>query len=168
MPLNVLSLDPGVTTGYCAGCLDSNTFFLAPGQEQLGHREIYKLLTAWSPDHVVCEDFEFRPGIYSQQDALVLTSLEYIGVVELWCDPGVKLYRQKAAEGKGYFSNEKLKQLGVYKQNLAHGMDALRHLLHWFVFKEGYKYNNEPRLQLVEPRWLHESYSDPLSHYYKD
>ncbi len=143
MLIRVLSLDPGVTTGWCRADLEDSFVSLLPGQGELSHRQIYSLLATYEPHYVVCEDFEYRPG--QAKDYIVLTSLEYIGVVKLYAEPSStrmwiqpKLSMQKAAEGKGYYSNDKLKELGVYKRGLPHGMDALRHMLHWFTFKAGY------------------------------
>ncbi len=138
--IRVISIDPGQTTGYCIGDLKDNVVSLNPCQDVLDHVGIYTLLEDEHPDYVVCESFEYRPG--QAKDYIVLISLEYIGIVNFWCHSGKKMNRplsmQKASEGKGYFSNDKLKELGVYKRGVPHGMDALRHMMHWFTFKAGY------------------------------
>ena len=137
MLVRVISLDPGVTTGYCIADLEDNFVSLDPCQDELDHRGIYDALLESRPDYIVCEDFEYRPG--QARDYVVLVSLEYIGIVRLFAAVAeAKLSMQKASEGKGYFTNDKLKELGVYKRGVPHGMDALRHMMHWFTFKAGY------------------------------
>jgi hypothetical protein len=47
---------------------------------------------------------------------------------------------QTPSTGKSFYSNEQLKEKGVYKRGIPHGMDATRHLLHWFTFGAGFQY----------------------------
>lgn len=152
-----LALDPGITTGYAIAVHDDNTLYLASAQAILTHTELYKLLLYVFADHVVCEDFEFRQGA---RDNLELFSVQLIGVVNLWMQGEMigKLYMQKAAEGKGYYSDEALKKLEIYKRGVPHGMDALRHFMHWFTFKAGFQFNNNPVLKPVTLGWISASY----------
>lgn len=141
-----LSLDPGITTGYTIGIHEDNKLYLAVGQDKLTHKMLYNLLLEVYPDHTVCEDFEFRQ---KARDNLELFSVQLIGVVHLWSQsylPERPIYIQKAAEGKGYYTDNLLKGQGVYKKGVPHGMDSLRHLLHWFTYKAGFQFNNNPEL----------------------
>lgn len=158
-----MSLDPGGTTGYTLAVHEDMNLYLVPGQGRFTHRQIYDALMKYNPDYIVCEDFEYRQ---KSRDGLILTSVEYIGVARLWHQiiwqegKDVRLFLQKAMEGKSYYTDKKLKELGIYQKAVPHGMDALRHLMHWFVMKRGYEFNNEPELHLVKEDWLLKTYKD--------
>ena len=56
----------------------------------------------------------------------------------MWAEIRHRHYRtQSASTGKAYYSNDKLKQHGVYVKGTAHARDATRHLLHYITFGEG-------------------------------
>jgi hypothetical protein len=130
-----VSLDPGITTGYSLAILDGDSLYISYDQDKFSHRELYNVLDGIEPDEVICESFEYRNN--QHRDNLELYSLEMIGVVRLYCDPVM----QNAAKGKGFYSDEKLRRMGLYVRGLDHGRDAARHLLHWFTFGPGYRYN---------------------------
>lgn len=159
--LKVLSIDPGVTTGYTLATKDNGKFFIACNQQQFTHTEFWMFLRKtgiYGTMHTVCEDFEFRQG--KQKDGLNLYPVELIGVLRLFCnsDQWYPLWMQKAAQGKGYFDDNKLKKMKVYQKGLEHGRDATRHLLHWFTFGAGYQFNDEPEIELVEEEWIRAAY----------
>jgi hypothetical protein len=107
-------------------------------QAKLTESELTELLETTSPDVIICEDFEYRNRARAGLD---LTPPRLIGVVKLFSQTtGTKLLLQKAAVGKGHYSDDRLKSLGFYRRGTPHGRDALRHLLHWLTFKEGNKY----------------------------
>lgn len=140
-------MDPGVTTGYCFAELEnvnhSTDVKLTtwPKQYVDDVDELWDRIEAFGPRYIVCEDFEYRNR---SRAGLVLFSVQAIGVARLYslktpqqCD----ITLQKAAQGKGYYTNTLLKKLGVYKpgENWEHSMDATRHLLHWLTFSSGYQ-----------------------------
>lgn len=158
--LKVLALDPGETTGYALAVLDSR-FYLAYDEARLSHEDFWKFLQKvmrHGSVHTVCEDFEFRQG--KQKDGLNLYPVELIGILRLFCsnDRWYPLWMQKAAQGKGYYDDNKLKKLGVYQKGYDHGRDAARHLLHWFQFGAGYQFNHDPQLELVTEDWIRSAY----------
>ncbi|HEY1248636.1 MAG TPA: hypothetical protein VGE97_06595 [Nitrososphaera sp.] len=143
--LKIASFDPGITTGFSLAILDGATLFLACDEEKLSHRNLFDLLEEYAPQHVVCESFEYRNTRH--RDNLELFSLELIGVIKLF-DPNVNL--QNAAKGKGFYNDQKLKSMGLYVPGRNHGRDALRHLLHWWTFGPGYKYNVKGNVMLAQ------------------
>lgn len=160
--LKIVSLDPGVTSGYALAVVeDPSRVFIAYGENRMTVRDLWDGLIKLSPDILICEDFEYRNRARAGLD---LTPVKMIGVVELWASPvkvaygketkGFDVYFQKAAEGKGHFSNEKLKEIGVYQKGVNHGRDACRHLLHWLQFGAGFQYVDEPALTLVDASWI--------------
>lgn len=134
-----LAIDPGKTTGLCIGHKDGVSLTLRPLQHEFNHRELWDYLDTLGPESVICESFEYRNRARAGLD---LTPVELIGVIKLWAHNGVPLYLQSAAQGKGHFSDQKLKDRGVYKRGVPHGMDATRHLLHWYTFGAGYKFSS--------------------------
>jgi len=150
--LRALALDPGGTTGY-AICDIHNMYRegewitleeaerrkpkVSIGWEQakLSESELTELLETVVPDVIICEDFEYRNRARAGLD---LTPPRLIGVVKLYAQStGIKLILQKAAVGKGHYSDHRLKTLELYRRGTPHGRDALRHLLHWLTFKGG-------------------------------
>ena len=173
----VISLDPGGTTGYTLAYKDGQHLYIAPCQAELDHRGILGLLIETQPNYAICEDFEYRPGV--ARPYIVLVSLEYIGVIKLFCGPGYSisgghsetpLFMQKAMVAigdKAFYNNEKLKHMGLYKRGVPHGLDSMRHLLRWFFFAYGSQFNgphkilageNSDFVHLVEEEWIREAY----------
>lgn len=171
----VIAIDPGGTTGYTLAFQSKGHLYIAPCQAELDHLGIWELMRRTHPDHVICEDFEYRPGV--AKPYIVLVSLEYIGVIKLWCKPatfeapkGVPLFMQKAmlAVGdKAFYNNEKLEHMGLYKRGVPHGLDSMRHFLYWFFFKYGSQFNaphkilngeNSDFIHLVDEEWIRNAY----------
>jgi hypothetical protein len=142
-------LDPGETTGLCYIDLAS------PGQrphvEQLrtDTPELYFVLTsaiadifyAYVGERVLgMERFNFRHE-ERYRDKIVYTPAEVIGAVKHWWaaeavngEISIKLEMQMAAEGKGFWTDDKIKRLGLWTSSFSHAMDALRHALHYVTF----------------------------------
>lgn len=143
--MKIVALDPGVTTGFAVGHINDGEMTVRAGQEAWSHQELWAQLHLAEPDAIVCESFEFRNNA---RKGLILYSVELIGIVHLFCspsyrNPSVALYMQTAAKGKGYYTNTHLQATGVYVRGIPHGMDAVRHLLHWYTFGAGYEHNTK-------------------------
>lgn len=141
--MKVLSFDPGGTTGFVVGTIDEDAGELSVSADQAvwTHSMLYAQLCMAFPDKIICESFEYRNRA---RKGLELVSCEYIGVIKLYSQShNCELIMQTAAYGKGYYTDKHLKDEGLYREGMPHGMDALRHLLHWFTFGPGYKYNKK-------------------------
>ena len=153
--LRAIALDPGITTGIVTIGLSETGF---PGfeinQEVDSCYDLYQLLEWLRPNQIICEDFEYR----SWEKSVELFSVQLIGVVNLYAQrmadvsrtvslvdttKTVELVLQKAATGKGYFKDSKIKELGLWVPRKPHGMDALRHMLHWLTFGSGYQFKEQ-------------------------
>jgi len=113
-------------------------------QQVWDHNGLYKWVAHTQPEHIVCERFEYRMHLEKAD----LFSRELIGVVSLYVQErdDVQLYMQMPREVLGktnYFSNEKLKETRVFRPGKPHANDAMRHLLYWYTFKQGYQFNKE-------------------------
>ncbi len=135
----VLSLDPGVTTGYVIANLQGRRISIEVGQAEWTLMQVFERLREVCINrgsHIVYETFEYRNA---SRRGLNLTPVKIIGVIELMQEwfPSRGFYPQTAAQGKGFYSDDKLKELGVYVKGKPHGRDATRHLLHWLNFGYG-------------------------------
>jgi hypothetical protein len=158
--VKVIALDPGGTTGWAKGLIreDEGIMYVASGQDVWNHVELWDNLTIIKPKIIVCERFDFRKRGVKQEEAANLISRELIGVVELYYqlanrlipEENVQLYMQMPAEALGgYWSEDnRLKEDKVFRAGRPHANDAMRHLLQWFMFKEGFKYNKKGFLPL--------------------
>lgn len=144
----IIALDPGITTGYVIARIDdSNKLYVSCGEAVLNHRQFWDLLLDVKPTHIICESFEYRSRA---RDNLELYSREIIGITKLYTSfDGTKLHMQTAAQGKGFFTDDQLRRMGLYEKGKKHGRDALRHFLHWFTFQAGYQYNTQQKILLT-------------------
>lgn len=138
-----LAIDPGGTTGFCEATKTDKKLELWSYQKKLTPMEFRILLESdylyKRIDYVICESFEFRKAARAGLD---LTPAHLIGVTMAYVEESA-LFMQTAATGKGYFSDDKLKQLGIYLKGRPHAMDAARHLLQWYKFGFGYQFYDE-------------------------
>ncbi len=140
--INVISIDPGETTGYAIGKIANDYMEVKADQEKFDHLGIYKWLTEQHPHIIVCESFDFR----KRAQGVNMYPRELIGVINLFVQSNSfvhSFYMQKPAEGKSYYDDNKLREADLYWVGKDHARDATRHLLQWFTFGAGYKYNKK-------------------------
>jgi hypothetical protein len=135
--IRALAIDPGGTTGFALAMVEGLKINLISWQKALSHREFWLEVDGQETDYIVCESFEYRPGKWKA--SIDLTPPELIGVLKANVYPD-DLYFQTAAIGKAYYTDQKLKDVKLYKAGEPHGRDALRHLLHWLNFGAGFQF----------------------------
>lgn len=154
--MKVIGIDPGVMTGFCYADIEPDKYArLYPFQMTDDVDDLWRRLVEFEPRYIVMEDFEFRNRARA---GLNLFPVQLIGIARLYAltqgQCAIKL--QKASEGKGYYTDTLLKQVGLYKRGVPHGMDATRHLVHWLTFGPGYQFNGGKQLiefaQLID-KW---------------
>lgn len=162
----VLALDPGKTTGYAFATYADERLRIIPGQYGFTLFSLHNLvenLPHQSWVHIIYEDFAYRNV---SRAGLDLTPVKMIGMIE-WSQQfdiatncGRNYYKQTASQGKGFFDNDKLKQLGIYVPGMKHGMDAVRHLMHWVRFGAGSGIIDADLtiLELDQQRWTLEAF----------
>lgn len=142
--LKVVAFDPGVTDGFASGLIDITTGFMevAADQQKWTVGELYTWLQETKPDAIIHERFTYRNR---SRKGLVLESRNKIGVIQLYCEqnPEVHTHKQMPADAMTYFTDKELRANGVYRIKMPHANDAMRHLLRWFVFGPGFKYNKK-------------------------
>lgn len=141
--MKILSIDPGVETGYCYALVNEAHLYYFPFQAVEDVDDAWRRIEQFAPRHIIIEDFEFRGGTARRTTGLNLFPVQMIGVTRLYglTRGQTAVHVQKAAQGKSYYTDKVLKQMECYKRGVPHGMDASRHLLHWFTFGSGYQFN---------------------------
>jgi hypothetical protein len=142
--ITMLSIDPGGTTGYCFGTYQDDKLIVEPHQERLSLRAIDTLILGEPrfSEHIIYESFEYRNRSPAGLD---LTPVKIIGIIEMheeMMGAQQHFYKQNAAQGKGFWKDEKIKDMGLWVKGCPHGMDALRHLLYWCAFSAGSQWMN--------------------------
>jgi len=85
--------------------------------------------------HFLYESFDFRMS-ERHRDKIDYTAAEVIGAIRHWglgCSH-IKFIRAGAGLGKGFWSDDKIKQAGLWVPGKRHAMDATRHLLRYRAF----------------------------------
>lgn len=128
--MRLVALDPGGITGAALHTRDGFQTFAQVAPEQ-----VWIMLDNWKPEVVVMESFLFR-----QRTKVDLTPVEVIGRVKEWCrQHDIDLVMQTPAQAKHFWTDEKLKERGVYNKGLPHANDAARHALYFLEFGAGKK-----------------------------
>jgi len=139
----VVAFDPGITTGYAMGDLDEEVgeLLVVSGEQKWMPSGLWEFLNEYKPDFLICEDFLFRNN---SRRGLELYPRELIGICKLFSQissaPRCELVMQPPRPTQ-FFSDERLKLEHIYKPGHPHANDAVRHMLHWFQFGQGFKYN---------------------------
>jgi len=138
-PFKIVAFDPGVTTGYATGVIDDGKLGAVSGQGDWNESLLYMQLQMMKPHIIVYERFDYRRG----QDRAELFSRNLIGVINLYVQQEkLECYTQMPGQVIGqYYTDKVLKESRMYKVGKPHANDAMRHLLHWFTFGAGFKYN---------------------------
>jgi len=146
--MRILSFDPGGTTGWALweGNGDRigtgyNFGQMGPGDHHLQLQQFVEQQHSGKDFQVVCESFEYRQN--QDRTTVSLVSVEYIGVLKLIEQDRSytfnKVVWQTAAKGKAFWTDDKIKKLGLWWPGHKHAMDALRHLLYYRAFELGDK-----------------------------
>lgn len=141
--IKAVSLDPGITTGLAIGqiMLDWGLMIIDTGQAKYNHKELYDGIVRQKPNVIICERFEFRK---KSREGLILFSRELIGIANLYSQQyKIPLVMQQPSQALGgFWTDRQLKKDNLYRATPGgHANDALRHLLQWFVYGQGYQYN---------------------------
>lgn len=134
---HALALDPGGTTGVCHVYTSMGALVFTVSEHKLSHHQL--ALTIAGHTHVVYETFAYRNAPRPNLD---LIPVELIGVIKLVAqrEPEMMLYPQSPADGKAFYTDDRLKQSGLWKVGKPHGRDATRHMLRWMKFGAGAQY----------------------------
>lgn len=125
----VIAFDPGVTTGIAIATLTDPIQYETFHQQ--GHVSLWNFLNDEVPDAIVYEKF-----FYQRRDKVVLEPVEIIGIIKLYAAlTFTDIVGLSAQQAKVFWTDAKIRQLGLWETNRKHGMDALRHLLYYLQFE---------------------------------
>lgn len=152
-----MAIDPGGTTGVATYDYHAKLWHT----HQIPYEPI-KLYEFFLPrvnspvlSTIICESFDYRPvGKYDFGGSRAipkvdLTPRNVIGILELACAyAGNDIIWQSPSTINGddgkktnnpsvFWTDEKVKKLGLYKPNNVHAMDAVKHILHYRSFTLG-------------------------------
>lgn len=141
----IVALDPGGTTGWAMVTYEDGKepqYNCGMFRALEHHKELYDALGMWQTEsyRIVCESFEYRNA---SRPGLVLSSVEYIGVMKLFCqERNVPYHFQSASQGKirdkpnAFVKPSNLKRLGLWSPSMVHAMDAYGHLLYYTIHND--------------------------------
>ncbi|MNW46053.1 hypothetical protein D3C74_233310 [compost metagenome] len=135
-PERLLCLDPGETTGWS---VFENGKLTAWGQAKTlanGWSEIDKLFTDVKPTMVIYENYRVYSHKLSRHENSEVYTLRLVGVIEFLCEVmwNILYYNQMAHQAKGFVSDDKLKQWGMYQTGQKHARDSIRHGIYFLLF----------------------------------
>lgn len=129
----IAAFDPGVTTGIAIydneadqGTNRYRAFQVRPDLYPNPHDTLYEVINTINPDLIIYEPFHFRQG----KTGAVFTGIEYIGILQLWQQRNKRQIKIiTPSDGKGFWSDAKIRRLGLWHSAATHAMDAIRILL---------------------------------------
>jgi hypothetical protein len=136
-PGSLLALDPGETTGWA---VFTNAVLSDHGQHNtsnpdLSLKEMTKLFDDHKPDEVIMEDYRVYAQRREQHVGSSLHTPRLIGLIETLCGQrGIPYHKQLASLAKGFVTDKKLRDWGLYDSAKRHSRDAIRHGCYFILF----------------------------------
>lgn len=156
-----LALDPGMCTGYAIAYKGDRAFDICYSQEYFDANAFWRFLNETKSDYTVCESFEFRQA---KQTGVELYPVELIGILKLnrYFKSDSLYFQQAHIQGKktAYFSDQRLKEMELYRKGVEHGRSAVKHLLYWFYQGAGFQFIHGKEIEptLVDEEWFRSKY----------
>ncbi len=134
---SLLSFDPGHTTGWCHfqgvklmdfGQIDTTDI-------QKATKAIGLLFAKFQPTQLVIEDYRVYKHKTKHHAGSDLLTARVIGTLETVCAlQDVPLVKQPASIAKGFCTDKKLKDWGMWQKGMKHARDAIRHACYYIIF----------------------------------
>lgn len=144
-PDRLLCLDPGNTTGW-ALFIDGQlaSFGQTPTIKEKGGtngsacivdwRAMEELFAITKPTMVVCENYRVYGHKLDRHSFSEVPTIRLIGGIDYLCTRlGIKIHYNMAVNAKGFITDEKLKSWDLYKVNMKHSRDAIRHGIYYLL-----------------------------------
>jgi hypothetical protein len=132
----VLILDPGETTGVA---LFEDGYLLNAGQIVIRENfsKLEEIFLATLPQYVVCEEYRIYGGKAMSHAHSTIPTLRYIGAIQMLCSQrDINIYFQSASRAKGFCTDDRLHDWGMYVEGLQHARDAIRHGAAFYLFNK--------------------------------
>jgi hypothetical protein len=136
----LFALDPGETTGWAYIGVSGNTLAWQCGQrktwpEATAVNAFNHLFNTYLPTFLVFESYHIYDWKSDEHKWSAVHTVQVIGSIWTYCrQMNIPYHQQSAQNAKGFWTDDKLKQFGVYDKGLRHGRDAMRHALHYLCF----------------------------------
>jgi hypothetical protein len=129
----VLAVDPGETTGWADF---ENCELTRAGQFPVRDLEAFDtFVTDHRPDAMVIENYRVYASRAAQHVGSEVNTAQYIGILKFLCGMyQIPLALQMAHQAKGWVSDARLHQLGLFQTGHRHANDAIRHGVYWLLF----------------------------------
>jgi hypothetical protein len=140
----ILALDPGETTGYC--CFDHDAINetidmvecdqIPTWPERECATNLRILLDHVKPSEVIWESYRIYDWKSDDHKWSPVNTTQVIGCIWTHCHLRDlrTLTAQSAQNAKGFWTDDRLIEFGLYIKGLRHGRDAMRHALHFLCF----------------------------------
>lgn len=150
----LLIVDPGITVGWAIFMETRLTHYgqlrvasTNPTLEQL-RAPMEKLLYEFEPDYVLAEEYRIYAHKTQQHANSTVPTLKQVTILEQLCnEQGIPFCLQGASRGKGFVTNDRLREWGWYQRGQPHANDAIRHGAHYLLF-------GPPKKKVVQERVL--------------
>lgn len=140
--VRVIGLDPGETTGACVfdgpNLIDARQ--LPTGLMPSAAYEVWKYVSTFqvSSAVLVIEDYRVYSWKAKEHSWAGLHTPRLIGAIEYMARyqlGELQLVKQSAQNAKGFCTDEKLKQWGLWQKGERHARDAIRHAVFYLLFQ---------------------------------
>lgn len=139
---SILTLDPGETTGWSVWThcqlVDCGQEF-TDGDPSLTAEFVRDMDERYGPiELIVFEEYRIRGNRARQHIGSEVVTIQHIGAIKVVAhDLDIRLWQQSAATAKGFSTDEKLKQWGLWQAGKRHANDAIRHGAYYHLFVAG-------------------------------
>jgi hypothetical protein len=126
-------VDPGETCGWATF---DELELIAAGQFPVRNLEEFDLFVTRSrPDVMVIENYRVYASRAAQHVGSEVNTAQYIGILKFLASMyQVPVYLQMAHQAKGWVSDKRLHDLGLFQTGNRHANDAIRHGVYWLLF----------------------------------
>ena len=129
----VLAVDPGETCGWA---LFDKLELARAGQFPVNTLEAFDtFVTDMMPEVMVIENYRVYASRAAQHVGSEVATAQYIGILKFLGQMyQIPIALQMAHQAKGWVSDARLHQLGLYQTSRRHANDAIRHGVYWLLF----------------------------------
>lgn len=135
-----VGIDPGQTTGACTFRGDEliDAQQIPSGLMPTAAVAVWDYVLKASPDIIVVEDYRIYSWKAKDHTWNELHTPKLIGALEYASHVHkIPMAKQTAQTGKGFCTDDRLKEWGFYLPGKKHAMDAVRHTCHYIMFGAG-------------------------------
>jgi hypothetical protein len=129
----VLAVDPGETVGWA---LFQDLELTNVGQFPIGPLEdLDYFVTEQRPDVMVVENYRIYASRAAQHVGSEVNTAQYVGILKfIGSIYQIPVTLQMAHQAKGWVSDKRLRDLGLFQTGKRHANDAIRHGVYWLLF----------------------------------